>query len=136
MRSEHKKHIKQMDGREQRTVARLVERSLKLLTPTNLKVSGHARTQMLKRLGRVDTEILYDVIKNSHVVEYKQVWENGQMVDKRVVLRSNKEYDDEYNYCLVYSLNKRMVVTYWKNKVWYTHENVDLKQYHAGMMVY
>ncbi|MRB55718.1 hypothetical protein GH849_32150, partial [Bacillus thuringiensis] len=52
MRSESKKHIKQMDEREKRTVARLVSTSLKVLTPRNIGASYHCKEQMTKRLGK------------------------------------------------------------------------------------
>ena len=139
MRSEAKKHIKQMDEREKRTVARLVSTSLKLLTPRNISASYHCKEQMRKRFGRFDTTLLHEVVKNSNFVEYKQVWEDGELVDKRVVLRSDEEYmynNCKYNLCVVYSLNKRSVVTFWKNKTTFTHENVDLSQYHSSMLVY
>lgn len=136
MRSEAKKHIKQMDEREKRTVARLVSTSLKFVTPSTLGASRHCVEQMTKRLGKFDTTILHDVVTHSKFVEYKQVWEDGEIVDKRVVLRSEKVYDDDYNYCVVYSLRQRKVVTFWKNKTHFTHENVDLSKYHGSMLVY
>lgn len=136
MRSEHKKHIKQMDEREKRTVARLVSTSLKFLTPRNIGASYHCKEQMTKRLGKFDTSILHEVVTNSKFVEYKQVWENGEIVDKRVVLRSEKVYEGDYNYCVVYSLRQRKVITFWKNRSYFTHENVDLSQYHGSMLVY
>lgn len=136
MRKELKKHIKQMNPQEIVTVVNMVESATRGMCKETIRTSYHCKERMSKRLGKVDNSILMDVLSHYEVIEYKQVFDGAYMIDKRVVLRSTKAYKDEYNYCIVFSLLKKSVVTYWKNKTYNTHENVDLSKYNVNMKVY
>lgn len=135
MRKELKKHYKQMKPQELVSVVNMVGRALVGIDRSNLKISGHCAERMGKRLGVISNDILIDVLKHCEIIEYKQIFDGAYLIDKRVVLRSTKEYDN-YNYCIVFSIVNRCVITYWKNKTTYTHENVDLSKYQENMKVY
>lgn len=135
MRKELKKHIKQMNAQEIMTVVNMVESSKKNIDPVTLDVSDHCLDMMKKRLGVVNKNVLLDVLAHYEVVEYKQVFDGHYMIDKRVVLRSSKAYDN-YNYCVVFSVMRNSIITYWKNKTYNTHKNVDLTKYTTNMKVY
>lgn len=131
---EIKKHVKQMSEREINKINVMVKRVYK---ERNLKMGHHAVDRMTERINKCDVDIVKDVMKYYHIIEYKRITnERGDIVDKRVVLRSTKEYGYDSNYIVVYSLMKNTIVTFWKNKVWNQHENVDLSVYDAFMQIY
>lgn len=72
---------------------------------------------------------LIDTLLTGDFIEFKRIYTNNILTDKRVVLRKNMKNDSEYDLVLVYSLMNNEVITVWDNKNTDHHYSLDLTKY-------
>ena len=72
---------------------------------------------------------LIDTLLTGDFIEFKRIYTNNILTDKRVVLRKNMKNDSEYDLVLVYSLMNNEIITVWDNKITDHHYSLDLTKY-------
>ena len=72
---------------------------------------------------------MIDTLLTGDFIEFKRIYTNNILTDKRVVLRKNMKNDSEYDLILVYSLMNNEVITVWDNKNTDHHYSLDLTKY-------
>lgn len=127
-----KRHIKQMTPREREYLNNTVRNNIKENCENNkLVVSWHSFLNRFKEkfLVELTEEDLIDTLLTGDFIEFKRIYTNNILTDKRVVLRKNMKNDSEYDLVLVYSLMSNEIITVWDNKNSDHHYSLDLTKY-------
>lgn len=95
-----------------------------------LVVSWHSLNRFKEKFPvELTEEDLIDTLLTGDFIEYKKVYENNILKDKRVVLRKNMKNDSEYDLVIVYSLIDNKIITVWDNKNTDQHYSLNLEKY-------
>lgn len=95
-----------------------------------LVVSWHSLNRFKEKFPvELTEEDLIDTLLTGDFIEYKKVYENNILKDKRVVLRKNMKNDSEYDLVVVYSLIDNKIITVWDNKNTDQHYSLNLEKY-------
>lgn len=126
-----KRHIKQMTPREREFLNNTVRNNIKENCKNDeLVVSLHSLKRFKEKFPvELTEEDLIDTLLTGDFIEYKKVYENNILKDKRVVLRKNMKNDSEYDLVLVYSLIDNKIITVWDNKNIDQHYSLNLEKY-------
>ena len=125
-----KRHIKQMTPRERHYLNNTVRNNIKENCENDeLVVSWHSLNRFKEKFPvELTEEDLIDTLLTGDFIEYKKVYENNILKDKRVVLRKNMKNDSEYDLVVVYSLIDK-IITVWDNKNTDQHYSLNLEKY-------
>lgn len=126
-----KRHIKQMAPRERQYLNNTVRNNIKENCENDeLVVSWHSLNRFKEKFPvELTEEDLIDTLLTGDFIEYKKVYENNILKDKRVVLRKNMKNDSEYDLVIVYSLIDNKIITVWDNKNTDQHYSLNLEKY-------
>lgn len=70
-----------------------------------------------------------ETVIQGNIIEFHDRIIDGKVIDKRVLLRSNKTYKENYNLCVVYSLWYKRIITAYYNHITNNHEKTDFSMY-------
>lgn len=70
-----------------------------------------------------------ETVIQGNIIEFHDRIIDGKVIDKRVLLRSNKTYKENYNLCVVYSLWYKRIVTAYYNHITNNHDKTDFSMY-------
>ena len=126
-----KRHIKQMNRKERDYLNNTVRNNIKENCENDeLVVSWHSLNRFKEKFPvELTEEDLIDTLLTGDFIEYKKVYENNILKDKRVVLRKNMKNDSEYDLVVVYSLIDNKIITVWDNKNTDQHYSLNLEKY-------
>lgn len=126
-----KRHIKQMTPREREFLNNTVRNNIKENCENDkLVISLHSLKRFKEKFPvELTEEDLIDTLLTGDFIEYKKVYENNILKDKRVVLRKNMKNDSEYDLVVVYSLIDNKIITVWDNKNTDQHYSLNLEKY-------
>lgn len=126
-----KRHIKQMTPRERQYLNNTVRNNIKENCENDeLVISWHSLNRFKEKFPvELTEEDLIDTLLTGDFIEYKKVYENNILKDKRVVLRKNMKNDSEYDLVVVYSLIDNKIITVWDNKNTDQHYSLNLEKY-------
>lgn len=126
-----KRHIKQMTPRERGFLNNTVRNNIKENCENDkLVISLHSLKRFKEKFPvELTEEDLIDTLLTGDFIEYKKVYENNILKDKRVVLRKNMKNDSEYDLVVVYSLIDNKIITVWDNKNTDQHYSLNLEKY-------
>lgn len=124
-------HIKQMTPREREFLNNTVRNNIKENCENDkLVISLHSLKRFKEKFPvELTEEDLIDTLLTGDFIEYKKVYENNILKDKRVVLRKNMKNDSEYDLVVVYSLIDNKIITVWDNKNTDQHYSLNLEKY-------
>ena len=71
---------------------------------------------------------------NGNIIEYKEIYTNNKLTDKRIVVRKGI-HNNKYDLVLVYSVQWNKVVTAWKNELSDNHRTLDLRLYDNNPLI-
>ena len=135
-----KKHYTQMSPSDFRYIRAKVRNVNHMLNMgLDLRLSKHTYDKIANgNATNVNKNIVRRLLKDYSIIEYKLIL-NGtyvdgdinkeDVIDERVVLRSNFSIDKDYQVVIVYSFTNNSVVTSWKNHRLDNHKGVDLSKY-------
>lgn len=126
-----KRHIKQMNKNERAYLDNVVRPIIKKDCDDSLpKLSYHSLQRFKQKFPiQLNKGDLIDTLLTGDFIEFKRIYTNNILTDKRVVLRKNMKNDSEYDLVLVYSLMNNEIITVWDNKNTDHHYSLDLTKY-------
>ena len=132
-----KRHIKQMNKNERAYLDNVVRPIIKKDCDDSLpKLSYHSLQRFKQKFPiQLNKGDLIDTLLTGDFIEFKRIYTNNILTDKRVVLRKNMKNDSEYDLVLVYSLMSNEIITVWDNKNIDNHYSLDLTKYSRRAIV-
>ena len=126
-----KRHIKQMNKKERDYLDKVIRPIIIKDCNEDLpKLSFHSLQRFKQKFPiQLNKGDLIDTLLTGDFIEFKRIYTNNILTDKRVVLRKNMKNDSEYDLVLVYSLMNNEVITVWDNKNTDHHYSLDLTKY-------
>lgn len=135
-----KKHYTQMSSSDFRYIRAKVRKVNHMLNMgLDLKFSQHTYDKIANgNATNVTKNIVRRLLKDYSIIEYKLILNDSysdgdinkeDILDERIVLRSNFSIDKDYQVIIVYSLVNNSVITSWKNHRLDRHKGVDLSKY-------
>ena len=126
-----KRHIKQMNKKERDYLNNVIRPIIIKDCNEDLpKLSNHSLQRFEKKFPvPLTKEDIIDTLLTGDFIEFKRIYTNNILTDKRVVLRKNMKNDSEYDLVLVYSLMNNEIITVWDNKNTDHHYSLDLTKY-------
>ena len=126
-----KRHIKQMNKKERDYLNNVIRPIIIKDCNEDLpKLSNHSLQRFKQKFPiQLNKGDLIDTLLTGDFIEFKRIYTNNILTDKRVVLRKNMKNDSEYDLVLVYSLINNEVITVWDNKNTDHHYSLDLTKY-------
>lgn len=116
-----KKHISQMEGREERFLTN------RLTSVKRWNISSHLRRRMEERGGEIDK--VQEVIENGQLIEYHQ--RDGK---SRVLMRGTKVYSGDV-FCVVFELRSSKIITLYFNHKDDNHSTLKEEAYDGTLDV-
>ena len=107
-----KRHIKQMNKNERAYLDNVVRPIIKKDRDDSLpKLSYHSLQRFEQKFPiQLNKGDLIDTLLTGDFIEFKRIYTNNILTDKRVVLRKNMKNDSEYDLVLVYSLMNNEII--------------------------
>lgn len=132
-----KRHIKQMNRKERDYLNNVIRPIIIKDCNEDLpKLSNHSLQRFKKKFPiPLTKEDIIDTLLTGDFIEFKRIYTNNILTDKRVVLRKNMKNDSEYDLVLVYSLINNEIITVWDNKNIDNHYSLDLTKYSRRTIV-
>ena len=126
-----KRHIKQMNRKEKDYLNKIIRPIIIKDCENHLpKLSNHSLQRFKEKFPiPLAKEDLIDSLLSGDFIEYKRIYTNNILTDKRVVLRKNMKNDSDYDLVLVYSLMDNKIITVWDNRNTDHHYSLDLAKY-------
>lgn len=98
-------------------------------------LSEHTLDRVQSKFDIVPTVYdIEDVLFNGNIIEYKEIYTNNKLTDKRIVVRKGI-HNNKYDLVLVYSVKWNKVVTAWKNELSDNHRTLDLRLYDNNPLI-
>lgn len=70
-----------------------------------------------------------ETVIQGKIIEFHDRIVDGKIIDKRVLLRSDKIYKNSFNLCVVYSLWCKKIITAYYNHITNNHNKIDFSMY-------
>lgn len=130
MKKERRKYITQMTRKEKQLIEHKLEKARAVVYLNQTDIVDHALKRMENR-SRLDItkDMIIESIMDSRYYEYKLITVGNKIIDERVLLKSNKVYNDNgnpSNLAIVYSLTRNDVITFWQNSVDDNHKTINI----------
>lgn len=125
-----KRHIKQMNAKERDFLNNKIRPDMIKNFNINKALTYHSYSRFQRKFPvPLTKEEIIEAINTGDFIEYKKIYENNILIDKRVVLRKNMKNDSDYDLVLVYSLMKNKIITVWDNHKDDLHRTLNLNKY-------
>lgn len=125
-----KRHIKQMNAKEKDFLNNKIRPDMIKNFNINKALTYHSYSRFQRKFPvPLTKEEIIEAINTGDFIEYKKIYENNILIDKRVVLRKNMKNDSTYDLVLVYSLMKNKIITVWDNHKDDLHRTLNLNKY-------
>lgn len=125
-----KRHIKQMNAKERDFLNNKIRPDMIKNFNIDKALTYHSYSRFQRKFPvPLTKEEIIEAINTGDFIEYKKIYENNILIDKRVVLRKNMKNDSTYDLVLVYSLMKNKIITVWDNHKDDLHRTLNLNKY-------
>ena len=125
-----KRHIKQMNAKERNFLNNKIRPDMIKNFNIDKALTYHSYSRFQSKFPvPLTKEEITETIITGDFIEYKKIYENNILIDKRIVLRKNMKNDSDYDLVLVYSLMKNKIITVWDNHKDDLHRTLNLNKY-------
>lgn len=112
-----KRHVLQMTDIEKDYLNSIIRPQIRKQFNKHKPLSEHTLDRLQSKFDIVPTVYdIEDVLFNGNIIEYKEIYTNNKLTDKRIVVRKGI-HNNKYDLVLVYSVKWNKVVTAWKNEL-------------------
>ena len=130
-----KRHILQMTNIEKHYLDVVIKPCVRKQFNMNKELSDHSLERLKSKFRKVPTvSDIEDVLFNGEIIEYKEIYLNQKLIDKRIVVRKSINHNS-YDLVIVYSVMNNCIVTAWKNKLDDNHQTLDLSLYDSEPLI-
>lgn len=131
METVRRKYVTQMTKKEKKLIEHKLEKARAIVYHNKAEIGKHAHERIKDRSRlNVTEDMIIESIMDSRYYEYKLITKGRKIIDERVLLKSNKAYNDNRdnlsNLVIVYSLTRNDVVTFWENSIHDNHSTIDI----------
>jgi hypothetical protein len=124
-----KRHVLQMTDIEKDYLNSIIRPQIRKQFNKHKPLSEHTLDRLQSKFDIVPTVYdIEDVLFNGNIIEYKEIYTNNKLTDKRIVVRKGI-HNNKYDLVLVYSVKWNNVITVWKNELTDNHRTLDLRLY-------
>ena len=130
-----KRHVLQMTDIEKDYLNSIIRPQIRKQFNKHKPLSEHTLDRLQSKFDIVPTVYdIEDVLFNGNIIEYKEIYTNNKLTDKRIVVRKGI-HNNKYDLVLVYSVKWNNVITVWKNELTDNHRTLDLRLYDKNPLI-